>query len=358
MDEVRVLVVDDSAFVRRAVDRMLSEAPEITVVGVAANGAEAVTRVHELRPDVVILDVNMPHLDGIEALRRIMADAPTGVLMLSTHTSEGAEITITALEMGAVDFVDKADAAGPMDIYSLGPILREKVLAVAGATVARPAFREPPTPGEIEAGPPDIHGEMAYDIVVIGASTGGPGALTELVARLPGDLPLGFVIAQHMPPGFTTTFAERLDRRTRLEVEEAMNGDEVRPGRILVAPGGMRSVLARDGDENLRLRIDHGPPDLLHRPSVDALFESAADLVGDRAIGIVLTGMGDDGASGLARLKESGGATIVESEETAVIYGMPRAAAPAAGMILPLHEIPSAIVRLALGDRTDLEAAS
>ncbi len=351
MKAVRVLIVDDSAFVRRAVERMLSGMPDVQVVGTASNGVEAVARVKELAPDVVVLDVNMPHLDGLDALRRIMAEAPTNVLMLSTLTSEAAETTLLALELGAVDFIDKSLAGGAMNIYALTPILREKLLTVAGASVARST--PPATVVEAPEMAPES-GTSAFELLVIGASTGGPRALTEVLRRLPAWFPVGIVVAQHMPAGFTHTLAERLDRRSPLSVAEAADRNELRPGQVLIAPGGKQIKLERRFGQ-LVVRVYDGPPDLLYRPSVDLLFESAAATVGSRTIGCILTGMGEDGARGLKQLRDCGGRTVAESEESAVIYGMPRAAATAAEQIVPLQEIGAALTRIALGPIADIE---
>lgn len=362
-DRIRVLIADDSPFVRRAVERMLSTTPQIEIVGDAATGTEAIEKTKQLRPDVVILDVNMPEMDGLEALRAIMAEAPTGVLMLSTLTSRGARITISALELGAVDFLDKSSAGTVMDIYGLAPQLREKVIAVAGA-----AIREPGAAAAIDAEPPDSDpaapsatpatpsGAAAcdYDVVVIGASTGGPRALSEVLSNLPADFGAGIVVAQHMPAGFTQTLADRLDRRSHLAIREAADGDAVLPGEALISPGGTHLTLKRRGG-SLVARVDDGPSTLLHRPSVDRLFESAVAACGDRVVGVILTGMGDDGSRGLARIREAGGRTIAESEETAIIYGMPRAAASAAERVLPLPRIADRLVSLCSARPRDRE---
>ncbi len=342
-DPVRVLIVDDSAFVRRAVERMLATGPEVEVVGTGTTGAEAVRLAGELRPDVIVLDVNMPEMDGLEALRRIMAETPTRVVMMSTHTRQGAQTTMRALELGAVDFVDKTSAGTVMDIHGLAPLLREKVLAAAGASVARPSIPQAEAPPSLApATDVEVAKSCPYDLVVIGASTGGPRALVKVLSGLPAGFRAGVVVAQHMPAGFTETLAERLDRCSPLTVTEAKDGDPVRPATALIAPGGMQVALQRvDGE--IVVRVDVGPPHLLHRPSVDRLFRSAAEVVGRRAVGVVLTGMGDDGAVGLAALRDAGGRTLAESEETAIIYGMPRSAARSAEQILPLPEIARAL---------------
>ena len=348
-DSIRVLLVDDSAFVRQAVLRMLTSLPGVEVVASVSNGTEGIALARALRPDVIVLDVNLPDRNGLDVLATIMEEAPTGVLMLSTLTREDADITMRALELGAVDFVDKASAGTAMDIHRLEPVIQEKVLAVAGAAlpggrsqakVATPA--DPSTP--IYRPAPDRI-RSAYDLVVIGASTGGPRALMEVIGSLPADFGAAVIAAQHMPAGFTRTLAERINRRSPLSVSEAADGSSVLPGQVLIAPGGSQIRLSRESGQ-LRTRISDTTGRLLHRPSVDLLFRSAAETVGSRAIGVVLTGMGDDGALGLQALRETGARTIAESQETAVIYGMPRAAAPAAEQILPLEDIARALVAL------------
>jgi two-component system chemotaxis response regulator CheB len=360
-ERIRVLIADDSAFMQRAVERMLSPAPEIEVIGVASTGTEAVEMAVRLRPDVVILDVNMPELDGIEALRRIMADAPAGVVMLSTLTRDGARTTLRALDLGAVDFVDKTSAGGAMDIYSLGPVLREKVLVAAGAAVrpAEPDATEPDDLAQRESRLPaalrDAAAGCPYEVVLIGASTGGPRALAELVSAFPAGFGATVIIAQHMPAGFTQTLAERLNRKCELDVSEVRRNRKIEPGKVLLAAGGSQARLDRVGT-GLVLRISDSHAEMLHRPSVDLLFRSAAEAVGASAIAVVLTGMGDDGALGLRALRKAGARTIAESEDTAIIYGMPKAAAPAAEAILPLEKIGPTIVSLCAGSRTTRKA--
>jgi two-component system, chemotaxis family, protein-glutamate methylesterase/glutaminase len=334
----KVLLVDDSAFVRRATARMLAPLAGVVVAGTAADGEEAIAQVHALRPDLVIMDLDMPGLGGLEALERIMAQHPTPVLLLSARTQEGAEITLRALEAGAVDFVDKTGAGAPMDIHRLAPLLREKVLAVLGAS--RDAIVIPPE-ARRQRVPPPSRDRGRYDVVAIGASTGGPRALAEVIPALPGGLCAAVLVAQHMPPGFTDTLAERLDRRSALRVAEAQDGDPVVPGLVLVAPGGRQMALehSRGG---LRVRVWDDPAPL-HHPSVDVLLSSAANVRGDRCVGVVLTGMGQDGARGLAAISAAGGRTLVESAETAVIDGMPGAARPHAERSLPLGEVAAAL---------------
>jgi two-component system chemotaxis response regulator CheB len=350
---VRVVLVDDSTFVRRAFERILAAAPEIEVVATGTNGREAVQLVERLRPDVVVMDVAMPEMDGLEALRRIMDEAPTPVLLVSTLTQPGADVTLAALELGAVDFVDKGSVGTVMDIYDLAPVLREKVLALADAApnlVAGADAALTPAPAEAGGAHTDhavAHaGEAAYDVVAIGASTGGPRALAEVLPALPGSLSAAVLVAQHMPAGFTATLAQRIDQRAPLAVREAKDGDRAEPGTVLIAPGRAQMTLERDA-AGLVVRVSSEPtPALRYQPSVDLLFDSVARVAGARAIGVVLTGMGDDGAEGLRRLKEAGAYTIIESPQTAVIYGMPRAARPWAEQVLPLRRIAPAVAAL------------
>lgn len=334
-----VLVVDDSPFIRRAVQRMLEPMADVEVVGTAGNGGEAIAMARRLRPDLIILDIVMPEVDGLEAIRRIMATVPTPILVLSSHVEPGAETTLRALELGAVDFISKSEAGTRMDIFDLAPMLREKVAAIAGSRV-RTAAEAPPAPAPFpptRAGPTSV-----YEILALGASTGGPRALGSILFGLPENFPAGVVVAQHMPPGFTRTLAERLDRRAAIRVREAEDGDRIRPGEALIGVGGRQFTVDRE-DGELVARIPDGPDQLLHRPSVDGLFRSVAAAVGSRAVAAVLTGMGEDGAQGLAAIQEAGGRTFAESEDSAVIYGMPRAAAPWAERALPLDQLGAAL---------------
>ncbi len=342
-EPIEVLVVDDSPFVRSAVKRMLAPLEQVRVVGTAGDGREAVEQVERLHPDVVILDIAMPEVDGLEAIRQIMATRPTPILVLSSHTRPGAEITLRALDLGAVDFISKAQAGTRMDIYQLAPALREKVLGVAVSRLSAGA----PSSADVEIGRAErrTFRTPSYDVLAIGASTGGPRALVRILGSLPSPFPAGIVIAQHMPAGFTATLAERLDRRSELQVREARDGDRIEPGVALLGVGG-RQFRVESGPDGLRARVPSEPDRFLHRPSVDHLLSSVARAAGSRAIGMVLTGMGQDGAKGLADVRRAGGRTLAESEESAVIFGMPRAAAPHAEQVLPLDRLPAAIVDL------------
>jgi two-component system, chemotaxis family, protein-glutamate methylesterase/glutaminase len=320
--KIRVLVVDDSAFVRKAVVRMLGEGADIEVVGTAADGEEGLARARELRPDVVTLDVKMPKLGGLETLERLMAERPVPVLLLSSLTQEGAEVTLRGLELGAMDFVDKSSVE-PMSMLSLTRELLEKVRALGEARV------RPRRPGKARSAP-SARGERA-EVVVIAASTGGPSGLQSLVSALPAGLRATILIVQHIPRGFTRSLAERLDARSAIPVREAADGDLVEPARVVIAPAGIHTRLKRSG-ARVRIVLDEEPRDALHRPSADVLMTSAAAVFGPRTGGVVLTGMGSDGTEGLRAIQAAGGQTLAESEETCVIYGMPKSAV-AAGVV-------------------------
>jgi two-component system chemotaxis response regulator CheB len=322
---IRVLVVDDSAFVRQALSRMLGSAPDIEVVGTAADGRDGYEKACLLQPDVITLDVKMPRMDGLEALRRIMAECPTAVLLLSSQTREGADVTLRGLELGAMDFVDKSSVQGNMNLLSLAEELQAKVRAVA----AVPRARLPRAAAVQEAVPPAVAPwRDRAQVVVIGTSTGGPPALQAIIPRLPDDLPSAVLVVQHMPVGFTRSLAERLDARSGLRVREARDGDAIAPGSVLIAPAGRHMKVRRRG-RDIRVWLDDEPRAALHRPSVDVLMASVAKVYGPRVMGIVLTGMGSDGVEGLRAIRASGGLTLAESEETCVIYGMPKAAVEA-----------------------------
>jgi two-component system chemotaxis response regulator CheB len=337
---IRVLVVDDSRFVRQAVARMLNAAPDIEVVGHAADGRQGIALCRELQPDVVTLDIQMPNMGGLETLERLMREAPVPVLLLSSLTSEGADVTLRGLELGALDFVDKSTAQGQMNLLSLAEELRVKVRALAGSH-RPPRTTEPlPLPGRA---PSRVSAPALA--VAIGASTGGPTALQAIIPRLPRDLGAAVLVVQHIPLGFTRYLAERLATRSALPVREAEDGEPVVPGHVLIAPAGQHLKLEARGD-SVEVKLDEEPRSSLHRPSADVLMASVADVFGRRSLGVVLTGMGSDGAQGLTAIRKAGGRTLAESEETCVIYGMPKAAIEA-GVVdrtLPLPLIADAIL--------------
>ena len=316
-DRIRVLVVDDSAFVRKAVGRMLATADDIEVVGFAKDGEEGLAMARELRPDVVTLDVRMPRLGGLETLERLMAEQPVPVLLMSTLTQEGAEVTLRGLELGAMEFVDKSSVQ-PMSMLSLTEELVAKIRALGGAHV-----RSRPRPPRARAG--EGRGRSLAECVLIGASTGGPTALQTVVSGLPAAFHAAVVIVQHIPRGFTRSLAERLDARSAIPVREARHGDAIEPGQILLAPAGIHTRLVRAG-AGTSISLEEEPSEALHRPSVDVLMVSAAEVYGASALGVVLTGMGSDGTEGLRAIQERGGLTLAEAEESCVIFGMPKSA--------------------------------
>jgi len=352
MKKIRVLVVDDSAFMRKALQRMLSSDPMITVIDTAADGEEGFEKAKALLPDVVTLDVRMPGMDGLTALKKIMSDCPVPVLMLSSLTNEGGEVTLRALDLGAVDFIDKSTANTAMDILSIAGDLISKVKAVAGVD-ARKMVRRAAAPETAEtaglAGPAvkraATFARGGFEVVAIGASTGGPPALQGILVEMPKDLPAAVLVVQHMPIGFTASLAARLNSLSSLEVKEAVDGDLALPGRCLIAPAGSHMTLRRD-HTGFSVRISQEPEGLLHRPSVDVLMESVAKEAGGKALGIILTGMGADGARGIKAMHDAGGRTIAQDEATCVVYGMPKVAVDLGGVdrSLPLDGVPAAIL--------------
>jgi two-component system, chemotaxis family, protein-glutamate methylesterase/glutaminase len=320
--KIRVLVVDDSAFVRKAIARMLNGASDVEVVGMAADGEEGLALARTLHPDVITLDIQMPRLGGLETLRRLLPDSPSAVLLLSSLTQEGADVTLRGLELGALDFVDKSTVQGPMNLLGLKEELLAKVRALAKAPRGRPHLVQTPPVAEPAAG------AARAEVVAIGASTGGPAALQALVPALPAGFPAAVVVVQHIPRGFSRSLAERLASRSALPVREAEDGERLLAGTVLVAPAGLHLKLHRRGT-TVKVALEEEPRSALHRPSVDVLMTSVARVFGPRSLGVVLTGMGSDGTVGLKAIRQAGGRTLAESEETAVIYGMPKSAVEA-----------------------------
>lgn len=335
-DLVRVLIVDDSATMRALIRAALGRRPDLTVVGEAADPLEARQAIRAHNPDVITLDVEMPNMNGLEFLERLMRLRPMPVVMVSTLTHRGAEATLAALELGAVDCVGKP--TGPQD-----DSFERLADTVAAAAMARPMRRE------VRSAEAPAQASMPGDrIVAIGASTGGVEALLTVLSSFPANCP-PTVITQHMPPNFTASFAARLDRTCAPTVAEATDGGELRPGHVYIAPGGLRHLEVRRLGERLTCRLSDGDPVTGHRPSVDVLFRSVAAAVGARAVGALLTGMGRDGAQGLLEMRQAGAATIGQDETTCVVFGMPRAAAEigAVERQLPLHRIASGVLNAA-----------
>jgi two-component system chemotaxis response regulator CheB len=316
---IRVLVVDDSAFARKVLRQVLSAASGISVVDTARDGLDALEKIAELKPDVVTLDLVMPHLDGLGVLRSLAGAASPRVVVVSSADEE-SELAVSALQAGAVELVHKPTALATDRLYELGAELVEKVRTAAGAVVrpsvpARPVVRpkQSPTPSP----------SLGQRLVVVGTSTGGPAALSRLLSSLPADFPSPLALALHIPAGYTEALARRLDQNSELEVVEAAPGVELRPGRAVLARAGLHLRVAREGDRGMAW-LDRVPVHSAHHPSVNVLFESAAAGWGADAVGVVLTGMGDDGLEGSRAIRAAGGHVLTESANSCVVYGMPR----------------------------------
>ena len=322
MDRVlRVVVVDDSAYVRKVVREILSRSPFVEVVGTARDGHEALDLVEQLDPDVVTCDLIMPELDGVGFVREQMQRRPVPIIIMSV-AKETAEAALTALDAGAIDFVQKPTALASEKIYEVSTELIEKVKAAGNISLNR-ISTPPPTVSSPVIRAPRISGNHSVDIVVIGISTGGPQALKRLIPQLPEDFPVPVVMVMHMPVGYTEMYAAKLNEQSQLEVREAAEGDEVKPGRIFLAAAGRHLTLKRDASGKVVTHLDAKPFDMLHRPSVDVLFKSTAEVYGDRVLGVVMTGMGSDGKQGAAWIKSQGGLIFTEAESSCVVYGMP-----------------------------------
>lgn len=349
---VRILVVDDSPFMRKSLQKMLEEAPDLKVVATARDGIDALEKIEEHKPDIVTLDIEMPRMDGLTCLKKIMATHPLPVLMVSSLTQEGAQATLDALSIGALDFIPKESSFATMSIMQIQQDLQEKVRRLAASprfhprppaeppaarpTQARPVVPAPaPTPagGTLPASP-------TAELLVIGSSTGGPKALQDILPALPAGLPVPCLIVQHMPSTFTRPFADRLDGLCQVHVKEAEQGEPLKAGTVYIAPGGIHMLYGIRGPKGC-VELSPEPVSSLHRPSVDVLFQSVADQYRGQVLATILTGMGADGAKGMEQLKRKGAHTLAESEESCVVYGMPRAAVErgCVDVIAPLPDI-------------------
>jgi two-component system, chemotaxis family, protein-glutamate methylesterase/glutaminase len=339
---IRALVVDDSAFVRKVVREMLSSCPSIHVVGTARDGAEALELVAELTPDIVTCDLLMPRLDGVDFVRTQMARRRIPILVLTAAPQDGDKV-LDALNAGAVDLVLKPTALATDDLRAIQTQLVDKVLAAVGAPVENLLPTDLPASVAVVTTPRSP--ASTVDIVVLGISTGGPQALRHFLPLLPADFAVPIAIVLHMPVGYTALFAEKLDEICALEVREAQEGDVLRPGLALLAPAGRHLQFRRRRDGEVEAQLSFQPIDRPHRPSVDILFRSAADMFGSRVLAVVMTGMGDDGKEGSAWIKAQGGTVITESEKSCIIYGMPRSVVEAglSDAAVPLHAMAQAI---------------
>lgn len=351
---IQVLVVDDSTFMRKSLSTMLSSDPRIAVAGMARNGEEAIQQVKALKPDVVTMDVEMPGMNGIEAVRRIMAEFPVPIVMVSSLTTEGATDTLKALEYGAVDFIPKQLDGVATNIVEIERELVAKIVSASQATGKLTIRRSSapmapivkPAGGALSAHSVSV--TRGNRIVAIGCSTGGPQALLEVLPMLPADFPAGIVIVQHMPKSFTKPFADRMNQICPLEVKEAADGDEVKAGRVLIAPGGLQFRVKKKSITTNIVALSPNYEKHLHAPAADIMLQSVAGLYGERGIGVILTGMGHDGLEGMKAIKSSHGRTIVQDEKTCIVYGMPKAVVEAgcADKVVPLPHIVGEILNM------------
>ena len=354
-DKIRVLIVDDSAFMRKAIQMMLTDDPLIEIVGFASNGKDGVEKTFELKPDLVTMDIEMPLLDGLTALRMIMEKQPTPVIMVSSLTSEGAQITLDALDLGAVDFIPKQMSFVSLDIVKIKADLQAKIRHIHSrrrTLMAQYALRKGRQIGQTSIGgaqPSTLRAprkkQKLVRLVSIGTSTGGPPALQAVLTSLPRNFPVGIVVVQHMPPMFTKSLAERLNNLCQITVKEAEDGEQINPGTAYIAPGD-KHLLVRKNLSNNVARLSEKPADTLHKPSVDVLMNSVADAMGQVSLGVIMTGMGTDGLQGLRAMKNRGADIIAQNEESCIVYGMPRAVIEAgiADTVAPLEQIAGEIM--------------
>ena len=348
--KLKVLVVDDSPVVRQTLGAVLAADPHLEVIGTAADPYEAVAMMRQNAPDVITLDIEMPRMDGLTFLQRIMAQHPIPVIICSSHTTEGSDITMRALEYGAVDIITKPRLATDTFLAESQIVICDAVKAAAGVRPERLSGRTDPrrkltADAMLAKGNPEAAMARTDTIIVVGASTGGTEAIAVFLESLPAEMP-GIVIVQHMPENFTRSFAQNLDSFCRMTVREAADNDVVRPGQVLIAPGGRHTLLKRNG-AHYSVEVRDGPLVSRHRPSVDVLFRSAARFAGRNAIGVILTGMGDDGALGMKEMHDAGARTYAQDEKSCVVFGMPKEAIRFGGVdqVLPLEQIPAAVQR-------------
>ncbi|MCL7413268.1 MAG: chemotaxis response regulator protein-glutamate methylesterase [ANME-2 cluster archaeon] len=338
---IRVLIVDDSAFMRTLISDIVDDDPELEVIDTASNGLVAIEKNVQLRPDVILMDVEMPKLDGITALSHIMDNNPTPVVMLSNLTQKGTHTTIKALEAGAVDFIPKPSGSISLNIHSIAEEIVKKVKLAAKVNLKTSrAHRILPLPS--------VEMKNSIKVIVIGASTGGPQTLASILKRLPRNIPPVFIV-QHMPAEFTGPLADRLNSLCVFDVREAKEGDRIKPGQALLAPGGHHMTVKRSKLDNYEIiRLNTDPPVNSIRPSVDVTMQSVVDVYGDNTIGVLLTGMGCDGAKGMCSIKSSGGKTIAQDQDSCVIFGMPKSAIEGGCVdkVADLSHIPEEIIHM------------
>ncbi len=361
---IRILVVDDSPFMRKSLQKMLEEAPDLRVIATARDGIDALEKIQEHQPDIVTLDIEMPRMDGLTCLKKIMADHPMPVLMVSSLTQEGAQATLDALSLGALDFIPKESGFASMSILQIQHDLQEKVRRLATSPrfqkaapaspshtlpAPPPAAGAPPKPTALPKPAPPLGTGLnspQAELLLIGSSTGGPKALQDILPTIPANLPVPCLIVQHMPSTFTKPFADRLNGLCQVHVKEAEQGEPLKAGTVYIAPGGIHMTYGARSPKGC-IELSAEPVSSLHRPSVDVLFLSVAELFRGQVLAGILTGMGADGAKGMEQLKRKGAHTLAESEESCVVYGMPRAAVErgCVDLVAPLGDIPGHLRR-------------
>lgn len=352
---IKVLCIDDSALIRSLLREIINSQPDMTVVGVAPDPIIARDLIKQTNPDVVTLDVEMPRMDGLDFLEKLMRLRPTPVVMISSLTQSGSDATLRALELGAVDFVPKPRLGMRDGMLEYTDLIADKIRTAARARLRQrpapsaspqPAGQSAPQSGTVAVRPAGFQFGTTEKLLIVGASTGGTEAIKEMLLPMPPDCP-GILIVQHMPAGFTRSFAHRLDSLCSIRVKEAVHGERVLPGHAYIAPGGMHMRLGRSG-ANYLTELDDGPPVNRHKPSVDVLFHSAAHHAGANAVGVMLTGMGKDGAAGMLAMRQAGAHNVAQDEASCVVFGMPREAIAQGAVhdVLPLGEIAGHVLHL------------
>ncbi len=356
-DVIKVLVVDDSALIRSLLTEIINQQPDMQVVAVAPDPLVARELIKQHDPDVLTLDVEMPRMDGLDFLERLMRLRPMPVLMVSSLTDQGSEVTLRALELGAIDYVSKPKVGIAQGLKDYADVIAEKLRACAVAkirpkTQQRQQAQAQQRAASVAASLQQVRYASTEKVIFVGASTGGTEAVKDFLIDLPADMP-AILITQHMPENFTRTFAQRLDGLCVLKVKEAVHNERVLPGHVYIAPGNQHLEIRRSG-ANYMTRLTSDAPVNRHRPSVDVLFDSAAHYAGHNAVGVILTGMGKDGAAGLLRMKQAGAYTLAQDEASCVVYGMPKEAVAlgAVDQVLPLTDLPGCVIRH-LGQRVN-----
>ncbi|MCB5189309.1 chemotaxis response regulator protein-glutamate methylesterase [Methylobacillus arboreus] len=341
---IKVLIIDDSALIRSLLTEIINQQPDLEVVGAAPDPLIAREMIKQKNPDVLTLDVEMPKMDGLDFLERLMRLRPTPVVMISSLTERGSEITMRAMELGAVDFITKPKMSIASGMHEYSELIADKIRT---ASKARLIARKPVVANGSGSGLPAVGNPLisSEKLIIVGASTGGTEAIKSFLMQMPSDCP-GILITQHMPAGFTQSFANRLDGLCKISVQEAKGGERILPGHAYIAPGHSHLLLSRSG-ANYVTQLDDGPPVSRHKPSVDVLFSSAASSAGKNAIGVILTGMGKDGADGMLKMKQAGAYNFAQDEASCVVFGMPKEAIAAGGVdeVSALHEMPGKVLQ-------------